>query len=237
MTAIRNDQNIVQGHLDPPLSPLGKTQAMKLAEHLQLVPFSEAWTSDLARAEETAKVLLTFHPRVSLNIDPRLRSRGMGSLQGKKWQDGVEYPADVESDQILSTRLKEWLDNLITYHTPVTSPAGTPRTPISPADPGSGTVLAVTHEECLLSLLRLLTSSNKDNHNHALQLHVPQTVDTSLRLGNTAMTIVRVWWEDVGGLSPFGDGQLGMGKMEPRGRLEAWGVEDHLIDDTEQPVE
>jgi len=154
-----SDRNIIQGHLNPSLSPQGKAEVDHLAEHLRMVPFKEAWAGDLARSEETAQAILAYHPRIreKLISTPLLRARGMGSLEGQVWEDGMKYPADVEPAEQLTKRLHTFLASLIEAHTPSSSPVGTPRSPASPTGPGSGVILAVTHQECLAELLRILT--------------------------------------------------------------------------------
>jgi len=102
----------------------------------------------------------------------------------------------------------------------MSSPAGTPRTPISPNGPGSGTILAVTHNECFRSFLRFLTASEKPDDKALLDLHIPHGTDMTAPIVNTEFAIIRVWWEDVG-----------FGKLEPKGRLEGWGLRDHLLKD------
>ncbi|WVF66296.1 hypothetical protein IAT40_001036 [Kwoniella sp. CBS 6097] len=110
---------------------------------------------------------------------------------------------------------------------------GMPRTPTTPAvfGKGSGVVLVVTHQECLSAFLRILTTPSPvleglDAKKPPIDLHVPETIDFKHvegegkekgQVGNTSVAILRIWWEDEG------DGQL-----EPRGRLEAWGSEEHL---------
>jgi len=109
----------------------------------------------------------------------------------------------------LTARLQEWLSTLLTNHTPPSSPHNCPTTPI-PAD----VVLVVTHEECLLTLLDLLTHSSNEA-SLDVDLDVAHGVDTARRVDNGRFCIVRVWW-DVDGA---------------RGRIEAWGVGDLLQDD------
>jgi hypothetical protein len=104
----------------------------------------------------------------------------------------------------LKERLQEWLSDLISNHTPPTSPLNSPIAP-SKAD----VVLVVTHEECLLTLLDLLTDSE------VVQVDVAKGVDVGRRVDNGRFCIVRVWWD--------GDGA--------RGRIEGWGVGDLLQED------
>ncbi|WVQ93917.1 hypothetical protein IAU59_000995 [Kwoniella sp. CBS 9459] len=123
---------------------------------------------------------------------------------------------------------------------------GMPRTPTAPAGSGQGTgvVLVVTHQECLSAFLRILTTPSPGpsvglGHGESdggdlskkppIDLHVPETIDLKFKhneveekgqVGNTSVAILRIWWEDEGD-----------GNLEPRGRLEAWGSEEHLHED------
>ncbi|WVQ64663.1 uncharacterized protein L199_002830 [Kwoniella botswanensis] len=93
-----------------------------------------------------------------------------------------------------------------------------------------GVVLVVTHQECLTCLLDMLTCPAPSTTNDEMMkkspidLHVPEHVkfnsaDPDRQVGNTSVAIIRVWWED--------DATEG-NELVPRGRLEAWGSEEHL---------
>ena len=80
-------------------------------------------------------------------------------------------------------------------------------------------VLVVTHEECLLTLLDLLTSSSSSEDPSSevearggvevdMDIDVAHGVDTGRRIDNGRFCIVRVWWDEVG----------------VRGRIEGRGV-------------
>jgi len=73
-------------------------------------------------------------------------------------------------------------------------------------------VLVVTHEECLLTLLNLLTSNTEPGT--GVQVDIAQGVDVAKRVENGRFCIVRVWWD--------GDGDIIGGGA--RGRIEGWGV-------------
>jgi broad specificity phosphatase PhoE len=69
-----------QGHSDTPLNDAGREQARRLAPELSDVDV--VYSSDLARARETAEILaqqLGLHVR----LDPRLRERGFGAWEGR----------------------------------------------------------------------------------------------------------------------------------------------------------
>ncbi|WVQ80978.1 hypothetical protein IAT38_003085 [Cryptococcus sp. DSM 104549] len=257
-----NSTGKVQGSIDQPLSPGGLDQAQRLAEHLRLVPFTEAWTSPLKRAQETAKTILQYQPKAKLHSDERLRARAFGTAEGRVWEEvnGQLEEHDVEGEDELTDRLHSWLSVLIRSHTPSTSTSTTPAlSPLSPSSPnsqinpfdlvralprpgmprtpstpaggglGSGVVLVLTHQECLAALVNTLTKEYEEKCGSSggcegagkspIEVQVPEGVKVEPWMGNTSVAILRVWWEE----SETG--------MEARGRLEAWGVEEHLRDE------
>src|SRR5262249_60844859 len=70
-----------QGHADPPLNEAGRAQAIELAERLASTPFDAVYSSDLARAHETAEILASSHG-VPVVADPGLREIDVGSWSG-----------------------------------------------------------------------------------------------------------------------------------------------------------
>lgn len=215
----------------------------------------------------------------------------------------------------LEARLHAFLDTLITAHTPLSSPLSTPlprgaipgagagfgsgngtRTPVSPHDPGNGCVMVVTHEACILALLKVLltqddqgqdglniqefgfskegneegpggyfphfqpheskppnidangdqqspqgeqsTSPNTSQppspfrtHSQLRSLvrtHTSSAVDVSKECGNTAVCVVRVWWEPE---IVFGAGRDVRTELKAVGRVEMWGDVEHLEED------
>lgn len=50
---------------------------------------------------------------------------------------------------------------------------------------------------------------------------IPLTVDVGKQCGNTAVCVVRVWWEE---------GEE-LGKLEAKGRIEQWADLHHLVED------
>jgi probable phosphoglycerate mutase len=76
-----NIKGIRQGHLDSPLTGRGLAQAKALGQRLAREKFSVLYSSDLGRAIETAKeiVSVTGHQIVT---DARLRERHLGIFQG-----------------------------------------------------------------------------------------------------------------------------------------------------------
>ncbi|HUZ82945.1 MAG TPA: histidine phosphatase family protein [Gaiellaceae bacterium] len=70
-----------QGWADPPLNETGRAQARELAEQLRSTPFDAVYSSDLARAHETATIVAAPHG-ISVVADPGLREIDVGSWSG-----------------------------------------------------------------------------------------------------------------------------------------------------------
>jgi probable phosphoglycerate mutase len=89
-----NAQDRIQGHEDIPLSERGTVQAKALAARFARDSVHALYSSDLARALETARHIgeVTGHPLVS---DPRLRERHLGVLQGVVRGVGLDAVAEV----------------------------------------------------------------------------------------------------------------------------------------------
>ena len=80
--------------LQPPETPLGargREQARRLAEHLAEAGIVHILSSDLVRAEETARALEAT-TRASLEFEPLLQERNFGDLRGTAYADLDEDP-------------------------------------------------------------------------------------------------------------------------------------------------
>ena len=80
---IENQKGIIQGHLPGKLSKCGIEQAKKLAIRLKNEKIDVIYSSDLARAADTAKEIVKFHPDVPVYFIKELREKHMGEFQGK----------------------------------------------------------------------------------------------------------------------------------------------------------
>ena len=81
-----------QGHADPPLNETGRAQARALADELAGEVIDAVYTSDLARARETAEILAA---RLGAEVVPlrELREIDVGEWQGLTWTEIEErYP-------------------------------------------------------------------------------------------------------------------------------------------------
>lgn len=76
-----NSEHRIQGHIDSPLTPTGLAQAQALAQRLQKQSFAALYSSDLGRAYQTAQYLAKT-TGLPIIVDPRLRERNLGCLQG-----------------------------------------------------------------------------------------------------------------------------------------------------------
>jgi broad specificity phosphatase PhoE len=80
-----NQSRRIQGQLDPPLSDLGRQQARRLAHRLRKHPWQAVYTSDLARARQTAGLVdTTAVPRSDL------REVALGQWEGLTRAEIVE---------------------------------------------------------------------------------------------------------------------------------------------------
>ena len=77
-----NARRVVQGSIDTPLNERGREQAQDLVEQVAGLGIAAIWTSQLARAAETARIVgdaLGIEPRV----DGRLAESRRGSWEGR----------------------------------------------------------------------------------------------------------------------------------------------------------
>lgn len=87
-----------QGHADPPLNDAGRTQALELARELADTPLDAAYTSDLQRAAETARIILAGRD-VPLVPDPGLREIDVGSWSGlTRPEIEARFPGPADHD-------------------------------------------------------------------------------------------------------------------------------------------
>lgn len=76
-----NVQGRYQGHGDSPLTTTGRAQAEAVGRRLQSVPADALIASDLGRTRETAAIISRHTGHIPA-IDPRLRERSFGVLEG-----------------------------------------------------------------------------------------------------------------------------------------------------------
>ena len=114
------------GHNPGILSEKGKEQAKKVAERLKDEKIDFIYTSDLARAKDTAKEISKFHSKAPFKVVKELRERNLGEFQGKKksdlgWKTG-EFkstsidPKEGESRKEFCERARNFLDKIFLKH-------------------------------------------------------------------------------------------------------------------------
>jgi broad specificity phosphatase PhoE len=120
-----NVKNILMGNLLPgKLSDEGKEQAERLAKRLSKEKIDIIYSSDLARASDTAREVAKYHEGTPLKLTKEIRECDFGSFQGKsmkdvraKFLDRLENfdfsPVGGESDEDLFIRAERFLERII----------------------------------------------------------------------------------------------------------------------------
>jgi broad specificity phosphatase PhoE len=126
-----NVEGRYQGQLDPPLNENGRRQAEASAHKLAPLGFEAIYSSDLARAHQTAAALAE-KTGLPVQLDPRLREIHQGKWQGvligdirAGWPNEIEGwesrpweypPPGGESLPQMQTRLVAAVDEIIARH-------------------------------------------------------------------------------------------------------------------------
>lgn len=97
-----NAEGRIQGHTDIGLSERGEEQARSLGQRLADRQIDVAYSSDLKRTSETAKLALSGRD-ITLNETPRLREYNKGIFEGMTLSEiqekfPAEYPKYLEKD-------------------------------------------------------------------------------------------------------------------------------------------
>ena len=86
-----------QGHADPPLNERGREQARALAAELGPEEIAAVYTSDLARARETADIVAAGLGAEVVPL-PELREIDVGEWEGLTWDEiEARYPAGARN--------------------------------------------------------------------------------------------------------------------------------------------
>ena len=89
-----NREKRMQGTTDTPLSDVGREQARALGRRLADHAFAALYTSDLARARDTARAIAELTGREAVT-DPRLQERRFGIFEGLTAEEIVaRYPEE-----------------------------------------------------------------------------------------------------------------------------------------------
>ncbi len=120
-----NKAGIIQGHLPGHLSATGIKQAEKVALRLKDEKIDFIYSSDLARASDTAKKIAKFHSDIPIKFIKDLREKFLGEWQGKSKKElGFTnntsivkfFPKDGETSEELFNRASNFLHNILSKH-------------------------------------------------------------------------------------------------------------------------
>ncbi|NTU98393.1 histidine phosphatase family protein [Candidatus Falkowbacteria bacterium] len=153
-----NLKGIIMGHDQGTLTALGYEQAKKAARALEKEKIDAVFTSDLARAAETAKIIAAFHTEAPFFATEKLRERDYGAIQGmnKADVDWEKCENELESLHQVQSRAVELIDAVW-------------------QDYPQGQILAVSHGAAMRALVALAKDES-----------LQQPYDTS-KPGNTAI--------------------------------------------------
>lgn len=121
-----NVSNTLQGHTYGTLSPHGIMQAKKLSQRLKDHEFTCIYSSDLKRAANTTKEIVTNHPETPVKLVSELRERSLGELEGTQgvdviWSEEEQKMVFIdskngESVQEMQVRAERFLHQIIEEH-------------------------------------------------------------------------------------------------------------------------
>jgi broad specificity phosphatase PhoE len=126
-----NVEGRYQGQMNPALTEQGREQARVAAEQLAPLGFSAIYSSDLARAYQTAEAL-SKEVGLPIHVDERLREIDQGKWEGMLYSDiRVQWPVEVarwqnepwtssppggEQIEQLQARVFEAIDEIVARH-------------------------------------------------------------------------------------------------------------------------
>ena len=96
-----NIRHVISNRESPfPLTPLGKQQALTLAEKLRDIPFTAIFSSPIRRARETADVLSASF-RIPYQVTEALREYDCGILEEKSDEESWKLHREIAEDWTL----------------------------------------------------------------------------------------------------------------------------------------
>lgn len=91
-----NRERRMQGQTDTPLSDIGRAQAAAVGRRLRDHPFTALYSSDLARAWDTAAAIARESGR-EIRREPALRERTFGIFEGMTYDEMAQRHPDVHA--------------------------------------------------------------------------------------------------------------------------------------------
>jgi len=111
-----NLADIISGHLETPLTKLGREQAQARAKDFIKINFAAVYSSDLTRAQETAEILVG--KKLKVQTDERLRERFYAELDGLivakariQYADRFALRETLTREERIEFRLAEGVEN------------------------------------------------------------------------------------------------------------------------------
>ena len=87
-----NKRGLMCGNINAHLTESGKLVALALGDKLSFVKFDAAFRSPMYRTEETISCILQKNPfPVAVTVDPRIRERDYGYLEGETHKTQPEF--------------------------------------------------------------------------------------------------------------------------------------------------
>jgi probable phosphoglycerate mutase len=99
-----NLEDRAQGHADVPLDEVGHAQAAAVAPHIARLAPARLWSSDLARATQTAAYVADACG-LPVEEDKRLREFAVGERQGLTWPESVARFPSIASGESPGERM------------------------------------------------------------------------------------------------------------------------------------
>lgn len=108
-------QQSINEQLGPPLTPLGKRQAERVAKRLANQKFDHIYSSNLARAYKTAQAILKFHETTPFTVTPDIRE-----VTGYHFMPGPTPRKKAVLNQVRMERsaLENFANHLLGRHKP-----------------------------------------------------------------------------------------------------------------------
>lgn len=200
----------VLGQRESPLTEKGHEQARLAGTSLSGVYFWRSYSSDLHRAEQTAKYILSANGKESdvLRIDSRLRERAKGVREGRhkslsreecltiweKENNGVNLPFE-EDDDMVWKRFVDWLQSEVLRS--VNESAGSPcETGIE--EKSNVNILVVSHSGTIRIILnkfkKIIEQQEQiiNEENKTINSHQTELVSKDMTIPNTSISVVDI---------------------------------------------
>ncbi|HLY94218.1 MAG TPA: histidine phosphatase family protein [Gaiellaceae bacterium] len=110
-----NAEGKLQGHTDRPLNDYGRRQASTLADRLAGEDIAAIYSSDLARAKETAEIV-GARVGVPVVVDPDLREKNWGTWEGLTGDERLTVEFEGETTEAHRDRTLRAIARIVERH-------------------------------------------------------------------------------------------------------------------------